>query len=330
MRSPRSWIVFLGCLAIGGTFVVAGALKSLDVDGFARDIALHGIIGPGPSRLLARLLVPFEIAAGAAVIIGYRRRLGLALLIAALGVFAGATAWAWAHGNTEGCGCFGRFASRTPLSVIVEDLILIGAGGAALVLVPRSSESSTSRPGGSGARGAQVAQVGETAAPAPGGAPDRSHPRPRWKPALVGLLALASFGFTLASPHLPIDNLATALRPGVELRDLGLDRIAGRLAEGDRLLVILAIDEEPSRQAIAGVNALLGAPGAPPITGLTSASEEDRAELFWTYAPSFEFVEVPAADLRRLYRRAPRSFAVHNGRVLRVWSGVPPAEELGS
>ena len=149
-----------------------------------------------------------------------------------------------------------------------------------------------------------------------------------WRAWLLGALGIASTAFTLASPHLPIDNLATALSPGVNLHALGLDAVAGNFAEGDRLLVILVLDEPASQKAVAPLESLAKHPGVPPIAGLTSAGEQARAEFFWSYAPSFELLEVPAADLRRLYRRAPRSFRVHNGVVLQVWEGVPPAQEF--
>ena len=302
MNRLRFALIVVGSCIVGGTFVAAGLLKSLDVDGFARDIGLHGILGPGASWWLARVLVPFEIVVGAGVILGYRRRLGLALLIGALATFIGATGYAWSQGKTEGCGCFGRYAARTPGAVILEDLILIAAGTLAFVLAA----------GGTGA--------GE-------GEPD---PRSSggWRGPFLAAAALGAVAFTLASPSLPIDNFATALRPGVTLADLGLDRIAGDLAQGDRLLVVLVLDEGASRQAVAPLNRLGEAAGVPSITGLTSATEEERAAFFWDLAPGFQLLEAPASDLRRLYRRAPRSFRVHNGAVLQVWDGIPRVEDL--
>jgi uncharacterized membrane protein YphA (DoxX/SURF4 family) len=290
-------------LAVGGIFIVAGVLKSLDVEGFARDIALHKIIGPALSAVLARVLVPFEIAVGVAAIIGYRRRLAFFLLAGSLVVFIAATGWAWAHGNTEGCGCFGRYAARTPLTVIVEDVLLLVACGIGFLLAaPRAAPAGP--------------------APAPG------TPSRRWRGIAVAGIAAVATVFTLASPSLPIDGLATALRPGVSLADLGLDVIAGNLDQGDRILAILVLDEEASQKAVAGLNALPQTPGVPPISGLTSADEDKRAEFFFTHGPTFELLEVPSADLRRLYRRAPRVFRVHNGAVLRVWDSIPPAQEL--
>ena len=301
MSSVRSAIVFLCALLVGGTFIVAGVLKSLDVEGFARDIALHGIIGPGPAWLAARLLIPLEIATGVAAIVGYRRRLALAVLLAMLVLFIGATGIAWYTGHTEGCGCFGRYAARTPKDVIVEDLVLAAAAGVGLLLSgrrwPAEIVSTTPRLG-------------------------------RWRGALVATVAAAATVMAFASPYLPIDNIATALRPGVTIADLGLDRITGNLGEGDRLLVVLALDEPRTRDSVPALNALAASPGVPTVTGLTSATEDKRAEFFWSYAPVFELQDVPAADLRRLYRRAPRAFRVHNGAVLQVWDGIPPVEEV--
>lgn len=309
MKRLAAVIVALGCLAVGGTFVVAGVLKSLDVDGFARDIALHGIIGPGLSAVAARLLVPFEIVVGVAAIIGYRRRLALILLSLALIGFIAGTGWAWAHGNTEGCGCFGRYAARTPREVIVEDLLLLGAAGLALVAM-------------------QLRPADRSIGSAPGQPAKASMTRGRAKPVVITALAVLTTAFALASPRLPLDGLATALHVGAPLNDLGLAQIAGNLAEGDRLLVILVLDEPASQGAVTELNALAAIPGVPPMTGLTSAPEDKRSEFFFSYAPSFEILEVPSADLRRLYRRAPRAFRVHNGLVTQVWTGIPPAQEL--
>lgn len=317
MSRLRTVVVFLCALAVGGTFVAAGAMKSLDVEGFARDITLHKIIGPGLSAVAARVLVPFELAVGVAAILGYRRRLALGLLGLSLVVFVGATGWAWANGNTEGCGCFGRFASRTPLAVIVEDALLLAACGIGIVLAPRTP----ARGAGSGGTASGVTAQGE---PAPGAGTGR------WRGAVVAAIAVAATVFTFASPYLPIDSIATALRPGVSLSDLGLAQIAGNLDQGDRLLAILVLDEEPSRKAVAELNALAQVPGAPPISALTAAPEDKRAEFFFSYGPTFELLEVPSADLRRLYRRAPRVFQVHNGAVLRVWDTIPSAKELSS
>jgi hypothetical protein len=185
--------------------------------------------------------------------------------------------------------------SRGPLGVIVEDILLIAAAALALWLAP---------------------------------APDRAARPARWKTPFLTLLAVGSTAFALASPRLPIDDMATALKPGVRLGDLGLDAVAGNLAEGDRLLVILELDEEASQRAVPALNALATTAGVPPLAGLTLSDDEKRAEFFFAHAPAFEILEVPASDLRRLYRRAPRTFTVHNGEVARVWQGIPPAEEL--
>ena len=207
MSRLRTLTVLACALLVGGVFIVAGTLKALDVDGFARDIALHKIIGPGLSAIAARILVPFEIAVGAAAIIGYRRRLALGLLGASLVVFIAATAWAWSQGNTEGCGCFGRFAARGPLTVIVEDVILLGACVLGIVLDARGKGREAS------------ARIGQEA----------REPHGRWRAVAVGVLAAATSAFALASPYLPLDRVATALRPGVTLADLGLAQIAGNL-----------------------------------------------------------------------------------------------------
>jgi len=79
---------------------------------------------------------------------------------------------------------------------------------------------------------------------------------------------------------------------------------------------------------VPALNALAQTPGAPPLSGLTTAHEDERAAFLFNYGSTFELLEVPSSDLRRLYRRAPRVFRVHNGAVLRVWNTIPTPEEL--
>ena len=55
---------------------------------------------------------------------------------------------------------------------------------------------------------------------------------------------------------------------------------------------------------------------------LADFTQEEQMELFWRLAPAFELHEVPAAVLRPLYRRLPRTFFVEEGRVTRTSSGL--------
>ncbi len=89
---------------------------------FVRQVEGYGIISGRLASACAYALIPLEIALGVALIVGYRARLAAAAALLLLILFMGATAYAWSRGKTEGCGCFGALASRTPGQVLLEDL----------------------------------------------------------------------------------------------------------------------------------------------------------------------------------------------------------------
>jgi len=60
-----------------------------------------------------------------------------------------------------------------------------------------------------------------------------------------------------------------------------------------------------------------------PVAVLADFTQDEQMELFWRLAPAFELHEVPAAVLRPLYRRLPRTFFVEEGRVTRTYPGLP-------
>ena len=114
--------------ALGLVFIVAGILKAVDPTEFVRQIETYGIVSGSLAVILAYTLLPLEIGLGSALLAGYRARLAAAATVILLLVFMSATAYAWSQGKTEGCGCFGSIASRTPGQVLVEDTGLLGLG----------------------------------------------------------------------------------------------------------------------------------------------------------------------------------------------------------
>jgi hypothetical protein len=289
-----AWLVaHAGRLIVAGVFLSAGVLKSFDPEGFAVEVSQYGIIGGWAAQVAAYALIPIEIALGVALLLNWRPRVTLAAAAGLLLFFMGAIVFALATGqNLEGCGCFGRAMPRTPQQTLLEDGLLVALAGLAWGVLGR---------GAAEARG-------------------------RWKTALVAGTVAASAAFALASPHLPIDDAVTELKPGVSWNDLDVALAEVDLSEGTHLVALLGMKDERSAQALPQLNRL--AEEGEPLVGLYGEEESAYNEFLWTRAPAFPLYNVSPSDMRRLHRRLPRFFAVTGGRVAATWDSPPSPESV--
>ena len=276
-------------LGLAVVFLLAGGLKMLDPEGFAREAAQYGILPAWLTGPFAGLLLPLEVAVGAALLLNFRPVLALGLAAGMLLLFIGAISFALATDQPlEACGCFGRNITRTPSQTLVEDLLFLGA---ALL-------------GMAGLRGAQTA--------------------PRWKGAVLVAVLVASTAFVIASPHLPIDDLATSIRPGARWSDLGVGLAEVDLGKGAYLVAIMGMKDEATAARLPELNELASA-GRFTVVGLHGDDDEAYNEFFWSRGPAFPIYKITASDLRVMHRRLPRCFAVKDGTVTATWPGVPTA-----
>jgi len=278
--------------ALGLVFIVAGILKAVDPTEFVRQIETYGIVSGSLAVILAYTLLPLEIGLGSALLAGYRARLAAAATVILLLVFMSATAYAWSQGKTEGCGCFGSIASRTPGQVLVEDTGLLGLGILAFLLGVRRSAP---------ARGRGIAVVAAAL--------------------LVGVV------LPLSAYALPLDPLVTELRIGRSVGDLPLREAPVDLGRGAYLVALLDLDAPDSRQVVKRLNAIGGRAGTPAVIAFFGGEVDEKKVFCFNTNPSFEVVAVPRSDLKRLYRKLPRFFQLKDGRVSRIWDGAPPAPE---
>lgn len=105
-----------------------------------------------------------------------------------------------------------------------------------------------------------------------------------------------------------------------------LDNLVPGLGRGRRWVVLADIRAAGFAELAAELNRYeqRAAAGAlPAVAVLADFTQEEQMELFWRLAPAFELHEVPAAVLRPLYRRLPRTFFVEEGRVTRTHPGLP-------
>lgn len=292
-------------MVLGGVFLVATWAKALDPDAFAAQIRTEGLEIGLPAATLAVIVLALEAGLGVALVANIRRLWVLvptALLVLFFLFLTGRNYYRAENGllpESTSCGCFGNLVDRTPAEAFWWDLGLLG--------VPLL-----------------LCFVGR---------PRRVRQVPLVRTALAVAAAAGAVAFTVRAPELPLDNLATRLKPGVQIKNLCagrgstalcLDNLAGRIAQGQHLVVMADLDDPAFTRSIDSLNAYADAGRSPEIVVLSASPPERHKAFRWKWGPSFEVVEVPAAMLRPLYRRLPRSFEVVDGQVKSTFSGLPP------
>jgi uncharacterized membrane protein YphA (DoxX/SURF4 family) len=301
------WVGRVGSFVLGAVLLVAAAAKALDPLGFAQQIQQQGLAFAISAPAMAIAAIALEVGLGLLLALGVRRWWVLvpAALLTAFFVFlTGRDAWRAAHGTLPAdaaCGCFGNLVERTPLEAFWQDVLL---------LVPALAAAFVAR--------------------------DRTGPLPWKRTAVAGLGALGAALFAVRAPVLPLDDLATRLRPGalaaalcagVGDEKVCLDGIVPELAAGRHLVLLADLADESFGKSVNRLNEYAASPDRPSLWVLVAATPEEKNSFFWRYGPTFEIREAPPALLRPLYRRLPRGFLVQDGRVLQTWSGLPPLDQ---
>lgn len=309
---------YLGGAFLGAVLLFAAWAKAIHPSAFVEEIAGRGLtlaplgLTAGAVALLALAL---EAGLGALLLLGVRRLWVLVPTALLVGFFLFLTGQdyyrdlAGLEVATSSCGCFGNLVQRTPAQAFWQDLLL---------MVPALALAFVGRRPSSGAVGRAVPPVR----------------------AALGLAAAAGIViFAWKAPTLPLDDLATRLRPGAEVASfcagegserMCLDTLVPDLADGESLVVLAELDEGFGED-VERINRYLDgryleATGAPPLWVVTAAGPEERQAFFWTWAPGFDAVQAPEPLLAPLYRSLPRSFRVRDGEVVETWTGLPPFE----
>lgn len=310
-RSPRPLLWWIG--TFGGAFLAAVLLfavwaKAIDPSSFVDQIRTEGLDFLLPARAVALIALALETGLGLLLLLGVRRKWVLipaTLLVAFFLSLTGRAWWLAAHGQRDAaasCGCFGNLVQRTPAQAFWQDLAL---------LIPALF----------------LAWVGRERRPP-------LFPPKRTAVAMIGTLAVLLFAWK--APELPIDDLATRLRPGAEVsktcvgegaQRVCLDGVIPELRQGENLVVMATLDDPALTKSVDALNAYAGGPN-PGLWLLTSSTAEQQRAFFWKWGPTFQIREAPPELLRPLYRRLPRSFAVKDGRVTQTFQGLPPAVQV--
>jgi uncharacterized membrane protein YphA (DoxX/SURF4 family) len=328
VSTPRHAVLgllgFLGGAMLGLVLLVAAWLKALDPAAFAAEVERQGLDFLLPATAVAIAALAIEVLLGTALLLGMRY-LSVLLPSAALVVFflvlTGRTYYQDVHGtlpdDEASCGCFGNLVDRTPAEAFWQDLLL---------MVPALLIAFLARPSPGGNRG------GKTLA---GWPPFRS--------AVTAAATLAVVVVAWKAPELPLDNLATRLKPGVAIPEhcVGSEEAGSRaciadvvpeLAAGEHVVILADLEAEVFTAAVEQLNEYqwVAVPsGAPKLWTLHSASEEALFQFQFGQGPAFDLRETPAPLMRPLYRTLPRSFLVRDGRVVDTWAGLPPLDKLG-
>jgi putative oxidoreductase len=114
-------------LLVGGIFIYAGVIKSLDPLRFSNDIDNYKILPWTIGVGLAFYLPSLEILCGLALIARVLYRGGLSILVALVGIFIAATIAAKIRGLDITCGCFGHASKNWSFSthLALDSLLLI-------------------------------------------------------------------------------------------------------------------------------------------------------------------------------------------------------------
>jgi uncharacterized membrane protein YphA (DoxX/SURF4 family) len=304
-HSALWWIGTFAGAFLGAVLLVAVWAKMLDPTAFADQIRLEGLDFLFSAEAVALIALALETGLGLALLLGVRRKWVLipSVLLVAFFLFLTGRAWYMtANGlrsEAESCGCFGNLVQRTPAEAFWQDL---------LMLVPPLG----------------LAFLGRDRR-------TRLFPPVRTAVAFLGAGAVAAFAWQ--APGLPLDDLATRLKPGVEVGSLCIgeggqqvciDSIAPELRQGEHLVVMARLDDPETAKAVDAMNAFAGQAGNPRLWMLAPGTAEEHRAFFWKWGPSFEVRETPQELLRPLYRRLPRAFLVEGGKVARTFAGLPP------
>ena len=294
-------------MALGGVLLVAAYAKVLDPAAFAEQIELEGLAKLGPAAVLALAAIGLEVGLGVALVWGVRRPWVLypaAALVVLFLLLTGRAYWDDLRGlepRVASCGCFGNLLERSAAEAFWQDL---------LILAPLLGLAFLGRP-----RGPQ-----------------------RGLPILASAAAaLGAVLFAWRAPSLPLDDLATRLRPGIRLAGLcagsGASRVClgapmPELDSGRHLVVLADLEDEAFGERVGALNDYAAAGAAPPLWVVTPSESEAHRSFFWRFGPAFEIREAPAPLLRSLYRRLPRSFLLSEGVVVETYPGLPPLERF--
>ena len=129
----QPWLTLLARVVLGGTLLVAGALKVGNLQKSAMAVRAYELLPVSLANFIGYTLPWIEIGVGLLLILGVATKTVAVIGAINMLVFIIAIAQAWARGLSIDCGCFGGGGSVDPedtkyLSEIIRDLGLFALG----------------------------------------------------------------------------------------------------------------------------------------------------------------------------------------------------------
>ncbi len=290
------WIGNLAGALLGLVLLYSAWGKALDPHGTADIYVRKGLLPAGIGTLVIVLAVALEAGLGAALLAFLRRPLVLAAATALMLGFFGLTTYEYFYPakDASSCGCFGNLIVRSPAQAVIGDGAFVLLAFAAWIGRPRS------------------------AGPV------------RWAVAVAASVAAGLFA--LVAPRLPVDGLATLLKPGVKVRETRIDELLPELQRGLSFVMLIDRADPATRARVPHLNEVLDPDQNQHVKVLALAEENEqlKGEFMWGAAPAFEVRDAPYTTLKPLYRTLPRCFLVKDGVVQKVWNGIPDDTTLGA
>lgn len=301
IQTCKRWLPRLLAGAVGLILLIAGLVKSTEMEIFIRQIRGYGIISDHTVLIvIAWGLTVAECVLGTALVTGFLPGITIPVSAFLMFIFLCATAWAWLTGVAEDCGCFGSWISRSPGEALLEDLLLLAA------LFP-AWWGRRRRP----VHPARLGYVSVSAA------------------FLIGLCLPPAFGIPF-SPSEPSPETRMDIRQELS----GVQGIGPvEVKNGRRLVVLMETDCTHCRESVMELNFLAGEKEIPEMIALCP-NDEEQVRLFRDqFRPVFPVGRVTGNTFWRLLGdgEIPRTMLLQDGNVLRVWDHkIPDMEEVVS
>lgn len=290
-------------IIVGLVFVLAAALKALDMAAFATQIRLYGVLHDvDVIRAAAVFSVAIETFLGAALIIGLQPRpIVYAMVLGMLAAFSGLVTYADIYHNLDDCGCFGKFLAMDPVKTVAKNIVMFAMLVGAWILWRR------------------------IAATAPSSAPSR-------RPKQVALVA-AAFG-AVAACYAFADNQSflsarteDAARPFAGFR-VEHDGGVLDLGSGTYLVAMLSATCDDCREAVIPLSDLTYYPDVPQVVGLVLATDDEYAAFLREMEPIFASQPIdPMLFFELIGDEPPRFYVVRDGAPIRSLDTLDPTIE---
>ncbi len=299
-------------ILLGLFFLSTAAMKALDMEAFAVQISLYGVVkDPALVKLSAYLTLTLETALGAGLLSGFRLK-GLPYLIA-VGmtlVFSGLIAYGWAYKGLEDCGCFGKYVQMGPQASLWKNVGLLAVLGIAWYGTRSNAEAVA--PGPTRLRSGVALALGLAVACA----------------TLVYLPGTAEVS--------SVDASSTSANVDSPFYKFSFEHEGDslHLSEGEHLVAMLSATCEHCMASVGGLNAYVNDDSLPSLTGLILGSEEELNAFKVSTSPDFPLFIVDALSFFEFIDSAPpRLLYVKEGALVRAWEWadtVPPAHDLNA